>query len=108
MWFSMSVHGISAYSEAIEKAISLARETAAEIESRDYLELIMHPDLSVVIFRRLGWASEQYERWAQDLLEEQIAFLPPSAWEGQTVARFAVLHPHTPMDLVVSILDRMA
>ena len=108
LWFSMSVHGIKAYSEAIEKAISLARETAAEIESRDYLELIMHPDLSVVVFRRLGWDSEQYERWAQDLLEEQIAFLPPSAWEGQTVARFAFLHPHTPMDLVVSILDRMA
>jgi aromatic-L-amino-acid decarboxylase len=62
----------------------------------------------VVIFRRQGWASEQYERWAQDLLEEQIAFLPPSAWEGQTVARFAFLHPHTPMDLVVSVLDRMA
>jgi aromatic-L-amino-acid decarboxylase len=108
LWFSMSVHGTRAYGEAIESAISLARETAAEIESRDYLELIMQPELSVVIFRRQGWASEQYERWAQDLLEEQIAFLPPSAWEGQTVARFAFLHPHTPMDLVVSVLDRMA
>ena len=108
LWFSMSVHGTKAYSDAIEKAISLARVTAAEIERRDYLELIMQPELSVVVFRRLGWASEQYERWARDLLEEQIAFLPPSAWEGQTVARFAFLHPHTPMDLVVSILDRMA
>ncbi|MGN6791993.1 MAG: pyridoxal phosphate-dependent decarboxylase family protein [Streptosporangiaceae bacterium] len=108
LWFSMSVHGIKAYSDAIEKAISLARQTAAEIESRDYLELIMQPELSVVIFRRHGWASEQYEQWARDLLEEQIAFLPPSAWEGQTVARFAFLHPHTPMDLVESVLDRMA
>jgi aromatic-L-amino-acid decarboxylase len=108
LWFSMSVHGIAAYSDAIEKAISLARETAAEIESRDYLELIMQPELSVVMFRRHGWAPGQYERWAQDLLEEQIAFMPPSAWEGQPVARFAFLHPHTPMDLVVTVLDRMA
>ena len=37
----------------------------------------MEPDLSVVMFRRLGWTPEQYPRWAQDLLEEQIAFLPP-------------------------------
>ena len=108
LWFSMSVHGLKAYSDAIEKAISLARQTATEIESRAYLELIMQPELSVVMFRRHGWVSEQYERWAQELLEEQIAFLPPSAWEGQTVARFAFLHPHTPMDLVVSVLDRMA
>ncbi|MGN6678610.1 MAG: pyridoxal phosphate-dependent decarboxylase family protein [Streptosporangiaceae bacterium] len=108
LWFSMSVHGLAAYSEAIEKAISLARQTAAEIESRDYLELIMQPELSVVMFRRHGWEHEQYERWAQELLEDQIAFMPPSAWEGQTVARFAFLHPHTPMDLVVSVLDRMA
>jgi glutamate/tyrosine decarboxylase-like PLP-dependent enzyme len=108
LWFSMSVHGIQAYSDAIEMAISLARQTAAEIESRDYLELIMQPELSVVMFRRHGWTAGQYQRWAQDLLEEQIAFMPPSAWEGQPVARFAFLHPHTPMDLVVSILDGMA
>ena len=108
LWFSMSVHGVRAYSDAIEAAISLARETAAEIAGRDYLELIMQPDLSVVLFRRRGWTHEQYTRWAQELLDEQIAFIPPSAWEGETVARFAFLHPHTSMDLVVSILDRMA
>ncbi len=108
LWFSMSVHGLKAYSDAIEKALSLAQETAAEIESRDYLELVMPPELSVVMFRRAGWAPEQYERWAQDLLTDQIAFMPPSAWEGQTVARLAFLHPHTSMDLVESVLDRMA
>lgn len=108
LWFSMSVHGVGAYSAAIESAISLARETADEIAGRDYLELIMQPDLSVVLFRRLGWTHEQYAVWAQDLLDEQVAFIPPSSWEGQTVARFAFLHPHTSMDLVVSVLDRMA
>ncbi|HEX6932145.1 MAG TPA: pyridoxal-dependent decarboxylase, partial [Streptosporangiaceae bacterium] len=108
LWFSMSVHGINAYRDAIEAAISLARHTAAEIAGRDYLELIREPDLSVVLFRRRGWDSADYARWAQELLDEQIAFIPPSAWEGQTVARFAFLHPHTSMDLVLGILDRMA
>jgi glutamate/tyrosine decarboxylase-like PLP-dependent enzyme len=108
LWFSMCVHGIRAYSDAIEGALTLARETAREITSRDYLELIMEPDLSVVLFRRRGWTPEQYARWSRDLLDQQVAFMPPTSWEGQTVARFAFLHPHTPMDLVLAILDRMA
>jgi aromatic-L-amino-acid/L-tryptophan decarboxylase len=108
LWFSLSVHGVRAYSAAIESAIALARATASEISGRGYLELIMQPDLSVVLFRRRGWAHDQYAKWAKDLLDDQVAFVPPSAWEGETVARFAFLHPHTSMDLVVTILDRMA
>jgi hypothetical protein len=60
-----------------------------------------------VLFRRRGWDSERYTAWADQLLQDQVAFIPPSAWEGETVARFAFLHPHTPMDLVRQILDRM-
>jgi aromatic-L-amino-acid decarboxylase len=108
LWFSLSVHGVRAYSEAIETAISLARQAADEIASRTYLELIMQPDLSVVLFRRTGWTHQQYSQWADDLLKEQVAFIPPSSWEGQPAARFAFLHPHTSMDLVTGILDRMA
>src|SRR5215469_5032551 len=108
LWYSMSVHGLAAYSAAIEQALTLAQQTAAEIARRPYLDLIMRPDLSVVLFRRRGWTPEQYQRWAEEMLDEQVAFVPPSAWEGETVARFAFLHPNTSLDLVASILDRMA
>jgi aromatic-L-amino-acid decarboxylase len=107
LWFSLAVYGVNAYSEAIEAAIDLARQAAAEIKARDYLELIRAPELGVVLFRRRGWTPAQYTRWADQLLRDQVAFMPPSAWEGETVARFAFLHPHTPMDLVRQILDRM-
>jgi glutamate/tyrosine decarboxylase-like PLP-dependent enzyme len=107
LWFSLSVHGTRAYTEAIEAGIQLARETAAEIGTRDYLELVREPDLSVVLFRRRGWTADRYTRWADQLLDDQVAFIPPTSWEGETVARFAFLHPHTPMDLVREILDRM-
>jgi hypothetical protein len=53
------------------------------------------------------WVAEQYWQWADQLLRDQVAFLPPSAWEGQTVARFAFLHSHTSMDLIREILDGM-
>ena len=107
LWFSLSVYGVNAYTQAIETAIGLARQAAAEISTRGYLELIREPDLGVVLFRRTGWAPAQYTDWADQLHRDQVAFIPPSAWEGETVARFAFLHPHTPMDLVRQILDRM-
>src|SRR5499425_2483972 len=107
LWFSLAVYGVDAYSEAIETAIALAREAAAEIRARDNLELIREPELGVVLFRRHGWDSGQYARWADQLLHDQVAFIPPSSWEGETVARFAFLPPHTSMDLVRQILDRM-
>ncbi|MFZ0186928.1 MAG: pyridoxal-dependent decarboxylase [Streptosporangiaceae bacterium] len=108
LWFSLAVYGVDAYTRAIEEAIELAHQTAAEIRSREYLELIREPELGVVLFRRRGWDSAQYTRWADQLLTDQVAFIPPSAWEGETVARFAFLHPQTSMDLVRQILDRMA
>ncbi len=108
LWFSLSVYGVGAYTDAIETGIRLAKETAAEITARAYLELIREPDLGIVLFRRRGWSPARYTRWADQLLHDQVAFIPPSAWEGETVARFALLHPHTSMDLVRQILNRMA
>jgi len=106
LWFSLAVHGTRAYAEAIEAAIDLARQTAVEIRSRPHLELIRDPDLSVVLFRRRGWTADDYTAWADALQREEVAFVPPSAWEGEVVGRFAFLHPHTSMDLVREILDR--
>jgi aromatic-L-amino-acid decarboxylase len=106
LWFSLAVHGTRAYGEAIERAITLARLTADEIRSRPQLELIREPDLSVVLFRRLGWGPSDYAAWAEQLHREQVAFVPPSAWEGAVVGRLAFLHPHTTMDLVRQVLDR--
>jgi glutamate/tyrosine decarboxylase-like PLP-dependent enzyme len=108
LWFSLCVHGVREYSAAIESAISLARQAAAEIAARDYLELIREPDLSVVLFRRIGWQAGDYAAWADRLLDDQVAFAPPTLWESETVARFAFLHPQTPIALVKEILDRMA
>ncbi len=108
LWFSLAVHGTAAYAEAIDKAVLLARLTADEIHRRPQLELIREPDLSIVLFRRLGWGPEDYQKWATQLHQDDVAFIPPTSWEGETVGRFAFLHPHTTMDLVCEILDRTA
>ena len=106
LWFSLAVHGVDAYREAIETAVALARETADLIRQTPHLELIREPELGVVLFRRLGWQAGDYDAWAASLHADQIAFIPPSKWEGETVGRFAFLHPHTTLDLVREVLER--
>jgi aromatic-L-amino-acid/L-tryptophan decarboxylase len=108
LWFSLAVHGVAAYSTAIEAAIRLARQAAEAIKSRPYLHLLREPDLGVVLFRRRGWDRGRYQRWSAGLLRDQVAFMPPTVWEGEPAARFAFLHPHTPMELVRDVLDAMA
>jgi glutamate/tyrosine decarboxylase-like PLP-dependent enzyme len=108
LWFSMAVYGLDAYREAIEAAVRLARDTADLIKASPDLELIREPDLGVVLFRRVGWEPADYNKWAQSLHDEEIAFVPPTKWEGETVGRFVFLHPETSMELVKEILDRTA
>jgi aromatic-L-amino-acid/L-tryptophan decarboxylase len=107
-WFSVAVHGIASYREAIEAVLETARESAGLIRRAPHLELIREPELSVVLFRRLGWGLEDYRSWSTRLLREQIAFVTPTHWEGEAVARLAFLHPDTNLEVVDEIVRSMA
>jgi aromatic-L-amino-acid decarboxylase len=107
LWFSMAVHGTEAYRDAVEAGLGIAREAASAIAVRPGLTLVREPDLSVVLFRRDGWESGDYDRWSHQLLADQIGFVTPTKWEGETVARFAFLHPETTIQIVEEILDTM-
>jgi hypothetical protein len=84
------------------------RQTAELITQAPQLELIREPDLGVVLFRRIGWAPADYDAWSQRLHQDQVAFIPPTKWEDETVGRFAFLHPDTGIELVREVLARTA
>jgi len=107
LWFSLAVHGIDAYGVAVEAALDMARQAAERIELADHVELAREPGLSIVLFRRLGWEAADYQRWSHQLLADQIGFVTPTAWEGETMARFAFLHPDTTIEMVDEILATM-
>ncbi|MBS2962426.1 hypothetical protein KGA66_05175 [Actinocrinis puniceicyclus] len=104
LWFSLAVHGTDAYRDAIEGALSTARQAADLIRRNPDLELVREPELSVVLFRRKGWEPADYHAWSRRLLAGQVAFVTPTGWEGETVARFAFLHPETTAAMVGEIL----
>ena len=107
IWFSLAVHGTAAYGHAVDQAIAIAHDAAALIEAHPDLELIRQPGLSIVLFRRRGWTTADYEAWSERLVLDQIGFVTPTGWEGETVARFAFLHPHTTLEMVEEILATM-
>jgi hypothetical protein len=56
----------------------------------------------------VGWQKSDYNAWSARLLDEQVAFVTPSAHHGRANARFAVLNPRTTIDDLTMILDTMA
>ncbi len=107
VWFSLVTYGVRAYESATQAAIDLAHRAAARIEAREGLELVRPAGLSIVLYRRVGWSEAQYLDWSEQLLREQVAFVTPTRWEGEMVARIAFLHPDTTDELVEEILDSM-
>lgn len=106
-WFSLAVHGTKAYGEAVDAAVAMAERAAEMVEAADHVELVRDPGLSILLFRRLGWDGERYHEWSRRILAEQVALVTPTAWEGETVARLAFLHPGTTEAVVAEVLDSM-
>ncbi len=95
-WFSLATHGTEAYRDAIETALDVTRQGARLIDAAAHLELIMEPELSVLLFRRVGWGPADYQAWSDRLLDEGTAFVTPTSWNRRGGA--AAVH-RQPADL---------
>lgn len=103
-WFSLAVHGADAYRAAVEQVLATTRAAAERIRALPHLDLLLEPELSIVLFRRHGWDAAQYSAWSDQLMNDQIALVVPTRWHGETVARLAFLHPDTTLEIVDEIL----
>jgi glutamate/tyrosine decarboxylase-like PLP-dependent enzyme len=108
LWFSLATYGTDAYRDAVESVLALTRAAADEIRRRPDLELILEPELSVLLFRRVGWSPDDYEAWWRRLLDAQVAFVQPTSWNGEKVARLCFVNPRTTIDHVRAILGTMS
>ncbi len=107
LWFSLVVHGVDAYVAAIERVLALTHEAADLIRAAPHVTLLNEPELSVLLFARAGWVEADYLAWARRLLDDGVAFVVPSRWQGEVVGRAVFLHPDTPLDLFALILAAM-
>ena len=106
-WFSLAVHGTAAYTRAIEDTLSVARAARALIEEADHLRLLVEPDLSVLIFERIGWSEPDYTAWTAELLGRGFAFVTASRHAGRICTRFAIVNPQTTVADIAAIIETM-
>jgi L-2,4-diaminobutyrate decarboxylase len=119
-WYSLATHGTDAYRDAIEASITLTGQVAQVIRKTPHLELLMEPDLSVLLFRRVGWAPAEYHAWSDAMLLAQRTFCVPTTvpqtrpdlqethGDRETVLRFCFTNPRTTLADMVEILGSLA
>ena len=107
-WFSLATYGTEAYRDAIETTLDVARQGAKLIDEAAHLELIMEPELSVLLFRRVGWSAAHYQAWSDHLLDEGTAFVTPTSWNHEVVLRLCIINPLTSVDDIRVIVDSLA
>jgi aromatic-L-amino-acid/L-tryptophan decarboxylase len=108
LWFGLAVHGIDAYRDSIENTLTMARYAADRVNGTHGLTLVCEPQLSVVLFRRDGWGWADYENWSARLLADQVAFVLPTSWDGEPVARLCIVHPETSKQLIDDVISTIA
>jgi glutamate/tyrosine decarboxylase-like PLP-dependent enzyme len=106
-WFSLAAHGTDAYTVAMEQTLTVAKEAAELVRAHPNLQLLFEPELSIVAFTRNGWGAADYQKWSDQLLADQVGFIPPSAHKGQPILRFAIVNPWTKISDISMILDSL-
>ena len=106
-WFSLAAHGTDAYTEAMEQTLTVAKQAADLVRNHPNLQLLFEPELSIVAFTRNGWSASDYQQWSDQLLADQIGFIPPSSHHGQPILRFAIVNPWTKISDISMILERL-
>jgi glutamate/tyrosine decarboxylase-like PLP-dependent enzyme len=107
LWFSLTSHGSDAYDAAVTRGIELARAAAQRVGEAPHLELVMDPQLSVVLFRRRGWSPEEYQAWSDRALDDGLGLLVPTVHDDETMFRFCFVNPTTTVDDIDALLDAM-
>ena len=103
-WFSLAAHGTDEYAKAMERTMDVAKDAAEQVRNHPNLKLVIEPSLSIVAFERVGWSSDDYEKWSDKLLADQIGFVTPSAHKGKPILRFAIVNPWTKEGDISAIL----
>lgn len=105
LWFALATYGTAAFRDSVETTLATARGFAAELARRPTFELLVEPELSVVLFRRRGWSADDVGAWSTTRAREGVALVLPTGWRGDVALRVCVTNPRTELDDLVALLD---
>jgi glutamate/tyrosine decarboxylase-like PLP-dependent enzyme len=108
LWFSLATYGTDAYGEAVEATLVTARTFATEVAVREGFSLLLEPELSIVLFTRIGWTLDDYQRWSRQRAAEGVALIVPTFWRGEPCMRVCIISPRTTPEMLSPLLNDMA
>ena len=107
LWFSLAAHGTHAYTEAVETTLRVTRAGADLLRQAAHTELLLEPELSVLLLRRVGWHHDDYQEWSDRMLAAGESFVVPTVWQGETVLRMCIVNPLTTVDDLRAIIESL-
>jgi glutamate/tyrosine decarboxylase-like PLP-dependent enzyme len=108
LWFSLATYGTDAYAAAMDRTLATARAFADAVDAHPSFDLLLDPQLSIVLFRRRGWTVDEHHAWSKLRAKDGTALVVPTKFHGETVMRVCVVHPDTDIDRLTPLLEDMA
>lgn len=108
LWFSLATYGTAAYAEAMDRTLATARAFADAVAAHPAFDLLLDPELSIVLFRRKGWSVEDHHLWSRTRAKDGTALVVPTKFNGETVMRVCIVNPRTEVERLLPLLDDMA
>jgi glutamate/tyrosine decarboxylase-like PLP-dependent enzyme len=108
IWFALALHGVEAHRAAVRHGITLAAHMAAALDANPLTDLVMQPELGVVLFRRDGWGRDEWAAWTAGLVRDQVALVAPTTYRGEPVGRLVFMHPRTPLTIIDELMASLA
>ena len=107
LWFSLCVYGAEAYAAAVDQTRASAEAIAEGIEATPGLELVLQPQLTVVLFRVTGRDWAFLSAWAEENRRSGALLCLPTTWQGESVLRVCIVNPDTDPDYVLSVFKTL-
>ncbi len=108
LWFSLATYGTDRYAVAIDRVLATTMEIARGIDAAPHLELLLEPDLSVVLFRRPGFSEDEMKAWSEQHRVDGTMLCLPTRHRGEMVYRLCIVNPLTESAEVLAVLDSLA
>jgi glutamate/tyrosine decarboxylase-like PLP-dependent enzyme len=104
LWFSLVTYGTQAYEKAIARTVEIARDLARGIDAAPNLELLLGPQLTVILFKAANMNGPELAEWCEVQRRSGALLCLPTKWRGEEVLRLCIVNPETDTDHVMNVL----
>jgi aromatic-L-amino-acid decarboxylase len=105
VWFPLKLHGVSAFRDALDEKLDLARVLYEGLREVPQLELPWEPELTVVPFRLRGRDAEANKRLLESINASGRVFLSSTIVDGLFTIRACILSHRTHRDRIDECIE---